>query len=252
MTHYISAFGTIGSRSSTSAVTLTVCAVAVAGAIGMILELEQGFGRIGPYLSPANARSRQDIANRTRSRGLRIRPDLSTRRSLPITRGTARSRRHCRPSRGAGSSHPFFPHALQRACWRSRSLCTSAPHRMTATAQASGAWCWQRSHQSHTQGVAPCSSPRVGIGPGCMRANWPIQKTFPKLPPKTFENQWRIFSCRPAPDRRAPGRRRRAVSRISGAKGRDGRPGLAQMLKDASRRNRHHELGNRQAWAVAY
>jgi hypothetical protein len=97
-----------------------------------------GFRTNGPYLSPANARSRQDIANRTRSRGLRIRPDLSTRRSLPITRGTARSRRHCRPSRGAGSSHPFFPHALQRARWRSRSLYTSAPHRMTATAQARG------------------------------------------------------------------------------------------------------------------
>jgi hypothetical protein len=97
---------------------------------------------------------------------------------------------------------------------RRRSLYTSAPHRMTATAQASGAWCWQRSHQSHTQGVARCSSPRVGIGPDCMRANWPIQKTSPKLPPKTFENHRRIFSCRPAPDRRAPGLgRRRAVSR---------------------------------------
>jgi hypothetical protein len=63
---------------------------------------------------------------------------------------------------------PFLPHALQRARCLSRSLDTSAPHRMTATAQASGAWCWQRSHQSHTQGVARCRSPRVGIGPGCM------------------------------------------------------------------------------------
>src|SRR5215469_16236995 len=41
------------------------------------------------------------------------------------------------------------------------------PQRMTATAQASGAWCWQRSHQSH-QGVACRSSPRVGAGPGCI------------------------------------------------------------------------------------
>ena len=39
---------------------------------------------------------------------------------------------------------------------------------MTATAQACGAWCWQRSHESQTQGVVFCSSPSVGIGPGCM------------------------------------------------------------------------------------
>ena len=30
--------------------------------------------------------------------------------------------------------------------------------------------CWHLSHRSHTQGVLCCSSPRVGIGPGCMAA----------------------------------------------------------------------------------
>src|SRR6516165_12071573 len=33
-----------------------------------------GFRTNGPYFSPANARSRQDIANSSRSRGSRIRP----------------------------------------------------------------------------------------------------------------------------------------------------------------------------------
>jgi hypothetical protein len=62
----------------------------------------------------------------------------------------------------------FLPQAVQRTRCLSRSLDTSAPHRMTATAQVSGAWCWQRSYQSHTHGVARCSSPKVGIRPGCM------------------------------------------------------------------------------------
>src|SRR5262249_3831451 len=39
-------FGLFAPRNLTSAVTLTLCALAVAGAIGMILELEQGFGRM--------------------------------------------------------------------------------------------------------------------------------------------------------------------------------------------------------------
>jgi SOS response associated peptidase (SRAP) len=59
---------------------------------------------------------------------------------------------------------------VQRAPARSLSLEASGPHRMTATAQASGAWCWQRSHQSHTQGVARCSSPSVGRGPSLRMA----------------------------------------------------------------------------------
>ena len=55
---------------------------------------------------------------------------------------------------------------MQRAPVRSLSLEASGPHRMTATAQARGAWCWQRSHHNHTQGVDRCSSPSVGGGPG--------------------------------------------------------------------------------------
>jgi hypothetical protein len=43
---------------------------------------------------------------------------------------------------------------------------------MTATAQASGAWCWHLSHQSHTQGVALCSSPKVRIGPRSMTSGY--------------------------------------------------------------------------------
>jgi hypothetical protein len=54
----------------------------------------------------------------------------------------------------------LVPHELRRARCLSPSLDTSLPHRMTATAQASGAWCWQRLHQSHTHGVARCGSPQ--------------------------------------------------------------------------------------------
>src|SRR5690349_7979732 len=44
-------FGLFAPRNLTSAVTLTLCAVAVAGAVGMILELEQGFGGL-VHISP--------------------------------------------------------------------------------------------------------------------------------------------------------------------------------------------------------
>jgi len=44
-------FGLFAPRNLTSAVTLTLCAVAVAGAIGMILELERGFGGV-VHISP--------------------------------------------------------------------------------------------------------------------------------------------------------------------------------------------------------
>lgn len=44
LTLLFASFGLFAPRNLTSAVTLTLCAVAVAGAIGMILELEQGFG----------------------------------------------------------------------------------------------------------------------------------------------------------------------------------------------------------------
>lgn len=46
LTLLFASFGLFAPRNLTSAVTLTLCAVAVAGAIGMILELEQGFGRM--------------------------------------------------------------------------------------------------------------------------------------------------------------------------------------------------------------
>jgi hypothetical protein len=44
LTLLFASFGLFAPRNLTSASTLTLCAVAVAGAIGMILELEQGFG----------------------------------------------------------------------------------------------------------------------------------------------------------------------------------------------------------------
>jgi len=46
LTLLFASFGLFAPRNLTSAITLTLCAVAVAGAIGMILELEQGFGRM--------------------------------------------------------------------------------------------------------------------------------------------------------------------------------------------------------------
>ena len=46
LTLLFASFGLFAPRNLTSAVTLTLCAAAVAGAIGMILELEQGFGRM--------------------------------------------------------------------------------------------------------------------------------------------------------------------------------------------------------------
>ena len=44
-------FGLFAPRNLTSAVTLTLCALAVAGAFGMILELERGFGGL-VHISP--------------------------------------------------------------------------------------------------------------------------------------------------------------------------------------------------------
>src|SRR5439155_25178729 len=44
-------FGLFAPRNLTSAATLTLCALAVAGAIGMILELERGFGGL-VHISP--------------------------------------------------------------------------------------------------------------------------------------------------------------------------------------------------------
>jgi hypothetical protein len=50
-------FGLFAPPNLTSAVTLTLCALAVAGAVGTILELEQGFGG----LITADAPSRQHL-----------------------------------------------------------------------------------------------------------------------------------------------------------------------------------------------
>ena len=51
LTLLFASFGLFAPRNLTSAVTLTLCAVAVAGAIGMILELERGFGAL-VHISP--------------------------------------------------------------------------------------------------------------------------------------------------------------------------------------------------------
>jgi hypothetical protein len=51
LTLLFASFGLFAPRNLTSAVTLTLCAMAIAGAIGMILELEQGFGGL-IHISP--------------------------------------------------------------------------------------------------------------------------------------------------------------------------------------------------------
>src|SRR5437762_10478382 len=51
LTLLFASFGLFAPRNLTSAATLTLCALAVAGAIGMILELERGFGGL-VHISP--------------------------------------------------------------------------------------------------------------------------------------------------------------------------------------------------------
>ena len=51
LTLLFASFGLFAPRNLTSAVTLTLCALAVAGAMGMILELERGFGGL-VHISP--------------------------------------------------------------------------------------------------------------------------------------------------------------------------------------------------------
>src|SRR5215470_5797867 len=51
LTLLFASFGLFAPRNLTSAVTLTLCALAVAGAFGMILELERGFGGL-IHISP--------------------------------------------------------------------------------------------------------------------------------------------------------------------------------------------------------
>ena len=50
-------FGLFAPHNLTSAVILTLCALAVAGAVGMFLELEKGFGRL-VHISPASSLKR--------------------------------------------------------------------------------------------------------------------------------------------------------------------------------------------------
>jgi hypothetical protein len=61
---------------------------------------------------------------------------------------------------------PWPPQPVQREHCRSLSLDSFAPHRITATAHANGALCWQRSQYIQTHGVDRCRSPSVGRGPG--------------------------------------------------------------------------------------
>jgi hypothetical protein len=51
LTLLFASFGLFAPRNFLSAATLTLCAMAVAGAVGMILELERGFGRLA-HISP--------------------------------------------------------------------------------------------------------------------------------------------------------------------------------------------------------
>src|SRR5215469_6939894 len=60
LTLLFASFGLFAPRNLTSAVTLTLCAVAVAAAIGMILELEQGFGEL-VHVSPHPMREAVNI-----------------------------------------------------------------------------------------------------------------------------------------------------------------------------------------------
>jgi len=60
LTLLFASFGLFAPRNLTSAITLTLCAVAVAGAIGMILELEQGFGGL-VHISPQPMRQAVNV-----------------------------------------------------------------------------------------------------------------------------------------------------------------------------------------------
>jgi hypothetical protein len=66
-------FGLFAPPNLTSAVTLTLSALAVAGAVGIILELERGFGGLihispQPMLQAANALDKHDCTNETVSK----------------------------------------------------------------------------------------------------------------------------------------------------------------------------------------
>ncbi len=78
-------------------------------------------------------------------------------------------------------SRPCPPQAVQRAHWRSLSLDASGPHRMISGVTAIGAWWWQRSHHTHSQGWLLCICASVGRGPGGCRLvgrRWEIQRAI--------------------------------------------------------------------------
>jgi hypothetical protein len=54
---------------------------------------------------------------------------------------------------------PLWPQRVHRARPRSTSLDAPAPQRITATADASGARCWQRSQFSHSHGGVQVAEP---------------------------------------------------------------------------------------------
>jgi hypothetical protein len=60
LTLLFASFGLFAPPNSTSAVILTLCAVAVAGAVGMFLELEQGFGGL-IHISPKPMRQALNV-----------------------------------------------------------------------------------------------------------------------------------------------------------------------------------------------
>jgi len=74
---------------------------------------------------------------------------------------------------GCWSVAPLWPQRMQRARSRSTLLDASRPQRMTATAHASGAWCWHRSQFNQSHGVARCRSPSVVVARrGFIDADW--------------------------------------------------------------------------------
>ena len=68
LTLLFASFGLFAPRNLISGVTLTLCAIAVAGAVGMILELEKGFGglvRISPQPMLQAAKALETQSNDT-------------------------------------------------------------------------------------------------------------------------------------------------------------------------------------------
>jgi hypothetical protein len=55
LTLLFASFGLVAPRNLVSAITLTLCALAVAGAVGMVLELEKGFGLVRVSPDPMRA-----------------------------------------------------------------------------------------------------------------------------------------------------------------------------------------------------